>query len=235
MTAGTMRHAVIMAAGRGIRMMPLTDAMPKAMAPYNGTTLIAHGIDQIRPYVGNVHVTVGYRGAMLAQHVIQHGAASVFNTEGHGNCWWIYNTFLSLLDEPVLVLTCDNVVELDFALLTSEYFAYDEPACMLVPVTPVPGLEGDYISHDDHVVTCVDRHAQTEIYCSGIQVLNPSKVRHLVPEVDDFDLLWEQLIPLRQLRASRVYPERWFTVDTLDHLKLLSDAALASGSGKASD
>ena len=39
-----LQHAVIMAAGRGQRMVPLTDEMPKPMAPYLGSTLIAEGI-----------------------------------------------------------------------------------------------------------------------------------------------------------------------------------------------
>ena len=37
-----------MAAGRGVRLMPITDIVPKAMVPYNGSTLIAIGIDKIR-------------------------------------------------------------------------------------------------------------------------------------------------------------------------------------------
>ena len=226
MSQPEIRHAVIMAAGRGVRMMPLTEAMPKAMAPFNGTTLISHGIDQVRHHVANIHVTVGYRGAMLAEHVIQHGAASVFNTEGHGNCWWLYNTFLSLLNEPVLVLTCDNVTELDVALLTSEYISCGEPGAMLVPVVPVPGLDGDYIFHEDHVVTRVSREEPASIYCSGIQIVNPTKIRALVPELEDFMDVWEQLIPLRQLRTSRIYPERWFTVDTLEQLKAAATEAL---------
>jgi len=41
------RHAIIMAAGRGMRMTPLTDAIPKPMAPYDGTTLIARGIKRL--------------------------------------------------------------------------------------------------------------------------------------------------------------------------------------------
>src|SRR5437870_2739117 len=116
------RNAVIMAAGRGRRMMPFTDALPKPMAPYNGSTLIAQGIAEITRKIENVHITVGYKKAMLAQHVIEHGACSVFNTEGHGNSWWIYNTLIRHLDEPICVLTCDNVVDIDIDLLEKDYF-----------------------------------------------------------------------------------------------------------------
>jgi NDP-sugar pyrophosphorylase family protein len=225
MTEPHARHALIMAAGRGMRMMPLTQAMPKAMAPYNGTTLIAHGIEKIRRHIPNIHVTVGYQGAMLAQHVIQHGAATVLNTEGHGNAWWLYNTFLSLLDEPVVVLTCDNVMELDFARLHGDYVRYGEPACMIVPVKPVEGLEGDYIFHDDHVVTRLSRVDPAPLYCSGIQIVNPTKVRRLTADVGSFTQIWEQLIQVRELRASQIYAQQWFAVDTVEQLEAAADAA----------
>ena len=40
----TFNHALIMAAGRGLRMMPLTSTKPKAMADLNGNSLIGHNI-----------------------------------------------------------------------------------------------------------------------------------------------------------------------------------------------
>jgi NDP-sugar pyrophosphorylase family protein len=215
---GRINHAIIMAAGRGQRMMPLTEDIPKAMAPYGGTTLIAQGIDKIRRHIPFIHITVGYKGAMLAQHVIQHGVSSVLNTEGHSNCWWIYNTLLKSLDEPLFVLTCDNVVELDFDLLESDYYYYGEPACMIVPVKPVLGLDGDYIFHRDNVVTELNRYKESDIYCSGIQIINPHKVNRLTREGADFYALWAQLIEQEQVVASRVYPKTWFSVDTMEHL-----------------
>ena len=215
-------HAIIMAAGRGMRMAPLTDAIPKPMAPYNGTTLIARGIDRLAQRLEHIYVTVGYKKAMLAQHVIERGASAVFNTEGQGNCWWIYNTLLKHLDEPLLVLTCDNVVDLDFELLDESYRELHEPACMLVPVRPVAGLEGDYIFQENHIVTEINRLREADIYCSGIQLLNPHRLNQITEEGESFYDVWRQLIVQKQLTVSSVYPKKWFAVDTLEQLTTLN-------------
>lgn len=218
------QNAVILAAGRGQRMMPLTEDVPKPMAPYNGSTLIADGITKIVARIENVHVTVGYKKAMLAEHVIKHGACSVFNTEGQTNSWWLYHTPLKHLDEAVCVLTCDNVVDIDFDLLAEDYLRLGQPACMIVPVLPVPGLEGDYIFHESSMVTRLDRYQLSEIYCSGIQVLNPFRINQLTRDEGDFYSLWNQLIEQKQLCVSSIYPKKWFAVDTVEHLMLLNSS-----------
>jgi NDP-sugar pyrophosphorylase family protein len=217
------RHALIMAAGRGQRMMPLTAAFPKPMAPYKGSTLIGEGIARLTSRIENIHITVGYKGAMLAQHVIELGVRSVFNTEGRSNSWWIYNTTMCALDEPIYVLTCDNVVDLDFDLLEENYVSLGSPACMLVPVRPVPGLEGDYIFHDGARVMALDRHRPAEVYCSGIQILNPRRVNELTRDDGDFYEVWRQLIACGELLVSSVYPKTWIAVDTWQQLVALND------------
>lgn len=219
-------HALIMAAGRGMRMAPLTDSIPKPMAPYAGSTLIARGIDHLTGRIENVHITVGYKKAMLAQHVIEHGASSVFNTDGQGNCWWIYNTLLKHLNEPVYVLTCDNVVNLDFDLLEDNYAALDCPPCMIVPVKPVPGLDGDFIFHDNQTVTELSRTKETDIYCSGIQILNPFQINRLTREGESFYSVWQQLIVQQLLKVSSVYPKKWYAVDTVEQLVALNKLPL---------
>jgi len=216
------KHAIILAAGRGMRMAPLTDAIPKPMAPYNGTTLIARGISRLAEKIEHIHVTVGYKKAMLAQHVIEHGASSVFNTEGQSNCWWLYHTMLASLNEPMFVLTCDNVIDLDLTLLEENYRALNTPPCMLVPVRPVPGLEGDYVFHQDHLVTEISRNKETDIYCSGIQVLNPFRLNQIASEGESFYDVWQQLISQQKLFVSSVYPKKWFAVDTIEQLTTLN-------------
>jgi NDP-sugar pyrophosphorylase family protein len=213
------RHAVVLAAGRGLRMMPATADLPKAMMPYLQSTLIANGIDCIRPHIEHVHVTVGYKKAVLAQHSIEHGVSSVHNTEGQSNSWWIFNTLLGEIDEPIFVLTCDNVTDLDFRALAEDFFALGEPACLIVPVTPVAGIDGDFIFHDGPVVTALDRDQVAETYASGIQVLNPKRVRRLCSGEGDFGTVWRELIACKQLFVSSVRPQKWFSVDTPEQLE----------------
>jgi NDP-sugar pyrophosphorylase family protein len=215
------QHAIIMAAGRGSRMMPLTDTIPKAMAPYNGTTLIALGIGNIRKHLAHIYITVGYKKAMLAPHVIEHNVSGIFNTEGHDNAWWIFNTLLQNLNEPIFVLTCDNIIELDFHLLSNEYFAFGEPSCMVVPVKPLEGLEGDYIFHENNVIKKLSRTEPSSIYCSGIQILNPAKINRLIEPAENFYEVWDQLIQLNELYCSHTYPSQWFAIDTIDQLQRL--------------
>lgn len=213
---------MILAAGRGQRMMPLTQAMPKPMAPYLDSTLIAHGIKNIRHYIPNIHVTVGYKGAMLAHHLLEIGVSSVLNTDGQSNSWWLFNSLLSTLDEPVFVLTCDNVTDIDFKELEDDYFAAGAPAGMLVPVKPVPGLEGDYIFHHGRRVTALDRNRPAETYCSGIQVLNPRAVARIASGEGDFYAVWTALIAAEALLVSSVCPRKWISVDTMGDLQRLN-------------
>ena len=216
-----LRHALILAAGRGSRMLPLTDIIPKPMAPYLNTTLIGHGISQLKDKVANIHITVGYKKSMMADHVLALTVDTVINTDGKGNCWVIFNSLISFLNEPILVLTADNICELDFDFIFSEYQRLGEPACMLVPVQKIKGIEGDFIHSTGNVVNSLSRNIESDCYASGIQVVNPTKVIASVDATENFSELWEQLISQRKLYSSEIYTKPWFSVDTLDQLSNL--------------
>ena len=203
-------------------MMPFTENMPKAMAPLAGTTLIANGIDKLKKRIPNIHITVGYEGSMLASHVIEHDVNSVINTEGKDNSWWIYNSLMKNLDAPIYVLTCDNVIELDFDLLEKDYATSGNPACMVIPVKPIEGLDGDFIFHENQKITELSRTKPSEMYCSGIQILNPKKINELTQKADNFYNVWIQLIQLGQLYCSNIYPKQWYAVDTVNQLEAIN-------------
>ena len=218
-------HAVILAAGRGQRMYPLTEVVPKPMAPIEGTTLIAKGIANLIERLPHVHITVGYKKSMLAKYVVELGVSSVLCTEGHSNSWWIFNTLLKNLDEPIYVLTCDNIIELDFNLLEENYRKLNQPACMLVPVKPIEGLEGDFIFQENNKVSKLDRQSKAPIYCSGVQILNPCRINQLVENEGDFYSVWNSLIAQNQLFVSDIYPKKWISIDTVEQLQKAQKSA----------
>lgn len=221
------KHAVILAAGRGARMMPLTDKIPKPMAPFGDSTLIGNSINNLKKIIKNIHITVGYKKGLLSKYVIDKGVSSIINTENKGNSWWLFNSLLSEINEPILVLTCDNIVELDLNFIQSEYNKNSEPVCLVLPVKPVVGIDGDYIFHDQGVVTELSRTNISNMYCSGIQVLNPIKIRNIITECDNFNSVWEQLIILKQLYCSNIYPNKWISIDTVDQLLKASSSSFS--------
>ena len=102
-----------MAAGRGNRMRPLSDLIPKALVPFKGNALIDNSIEQLYEVVDKIHITVGYKKVDLATHLLSSSSVdSIINTSGKENVWWIFNSLMRDLDSPVLVLTCDNLVDL---------------------------------------------------------------------------------------------------------------------------
>ena len=213
--------ALVMAAGRGLRMRPLTDDIPKAMAPFGESTLIAAGINRLQKEISNVHITVGYKGSILASHVIENDVSSVINTEGKGNGWWLYNSLLSLANKPIFVLTCDNVIKINFTSFATEYFKLGSPACMIIPAKPINEVEGDYIfkNNNDEILD-FSRKKKSEFISSGIQILNPKKINQITKPCDSFNDIWDQLIHLKQIKCSRKVLDNWYSVDDLIQLEI---------------
>lgn len=61
--------AVIVAAGRGTRMRPLTDTRPKPLLPIGETTLLERILKQCRPVVDRFVIVVGYRAEMIREAI----------------------------------------------------------------------------------------------------------------------------------------------------------------------
>ncbi|PIR92766.1 hypothetical protein COT99_04440 [Candidatus Falkowbacteria bacterium CG10_big_fil_rev_8_21_14_0_10_43_10] len=61
-------QAVILAAGNGVRMQPLTYDIPKPMIRLAGKNLIEHKLDQLPDGIDEVIIVVGYLGGQIINH-----------------------------------------------------------------------------------------------------------------------------------------------------------------------
>jgi len=68
-----LENVLILVAGRGNRMRPLSDIIPKAMALYKGDTLIGNTLKSFNDGNYIIHVTVGYKSLILSQYLLNGG------------------------------------------------------------------------------------------------------------------------------------------------------------------
>ncbi len=61
-------QCVILAAGLGTRMRPLTETMPKPLVPVCGKTLLDHVIDALPSSIDELILVVGYKAEMIEAH-----------------------------------------------------------------------------------------------------------------------------------------------------------------------
>jgi len=62
-------QAVILAAGEGIRLRPLTLDRPKPLIKIEGKTLLEHNLDQLISLVDEVVIVIGYKGGMIKDYI----------------------------------------------------------------------------------------------------------------------------------------------------------------------
>ncbi len=113
--------AMILAAGRGERMRPLTDAMPKALLRIGGQTLIEHQVHALaQAGFSDIVINHAHLGEQIVAALgdgnaygveIQYSLETPHAMETGGG---IFNALPLLGDEPFLVLNAD--IRTDFTL-----------------------------------------------------------------------------------------------------------------------
>lgn len=60
---------VVLAAGAGTRLRPLTDERPKALCPVADRPLVDHALDRVEPWTGSVAVNLHHRADLIDAHL----------------------------------------------------------------------------------------------------------------------------------------------------------------------
>ena len=104
------RSAMILAAGRGERMRPLTDTTPKPLIPVAGRSMLDRAIDRLQQHgVRNLVINVHHLGEQIAQHVGA-GRAHILREDRLLETGGSVKNALGLLgEEPFFVLNGDGL------------------------------------------------------------------------------------------------------------------------------
>lgn len=222
--------AMILAAGRGERMRPLTDRLPKPLLEAGGKPLIVHLIETLRR-AGFAELVINHAhlGPLLEARLGDGGALGVsiaWSPEPHAleTAGGIANALPLLGAAPFLCVNADVYTDLDFARLP---VAITPRRAHLVLVdNPAHHPQGDFgLDARSGLVTS---GARSRLTYSGIAVLDPSLFAAITPGTI------AKLAPLLTAAIARgeVSGEHhqglWHDIGTPERLAAL-DALLARG------
>jgi MurNAc alpha-1-phosphate uridylyltransferase len=211
---------MLLAAGRGERMRPLTDQLPKPLLMVRGTPLIVYHLQRLaRCGVRNVVINVAWLGDRIRAalgdgaafgvsiHYSEEGAQALETGGG------IFQALPSQGSEPFLVVNGDVFTDFDFAALS---IAPDAWAHLLLVPNPVQHPQGDFALEDGRVVET----GSTQWTYSGIGLYRPQLFDGCQPGRFPLLPLLRRAIAAGRL-SGEVYRGAWSDVGTIERLAAL--------------
>jgi MurNAc alpha-1-phosphate uridylyltransferase len=218
--------AMILAAGRGERMRPLTDTLPKPLIPVAGKPLIVHHIERlasmgIQEIVIN-HSHLGEKieaalgdGAHWGVEICYSAEAEALETGGG-----IFHALPLLGEAPFIVLNGDVWCDLDFSRL---HLPEGKLAHLMLVPNPDHHLAGDFSLQGGEV----SAEGENRLTFSGIGVYHPQLFAGCRPGKFPLAPLLRSAIQ-KGLVTGECFTGQWIDVGTPERLKQL-EMQLESG------
>jgi MurNAc alpha-1-phosphate uridylyltransferase len=217
---------MVLAAGRGERMRPLTDAAPKPLLPVGGKRLIEYHLDNLaRAGFREIVINTAWLGDMIEQALgsgERYGLAITYSHErpealetGGG----IFRALPLLGSAPFLLVNGDVWTDIDFGALRRDPPLGSLAHLVLVP-NPPQHPRGDFVLAQG----LVSEGEGTRHTYSGIGIFRPELFAGCEPGKFPLLPLLRRAIAERRL-SGELHTGRWHDIGTVERLNAL-DAEL---------
>lgn len=222
------KQAMILAAGKGTRMRPLTLTTPKPLVPVANKPLIVWHIERLKQAgIVDITINVGYLGKAIIQalQALEFGVNLRFSDESElsepletagGIKYALANGQLD--DAPFVLINGDVWTQFDFARLAS-FELKEQLAHLILTANPDHNPEGDFSLFDGKVG--LKQPTTDNFTFAGLSVMSPQMVA---------DVVSGQIAPLaprlkHAMSAGQITGElmtqTWVDVGTLERLAMV--------------
>jgi MurNAc alpha-1-phosphate uridylyltransferase len=216
--------AMIMAAGKGTRMMPLTADRPKPLVEVGGVALLDHVLDHLRDAgVGKIVVNAHYRADQIEAHLAAHATdfdvsisdeRDLLRDTGGG----LVQALPMILDDPFICVNADNWWTNDGENAISRLMAQWDAARMdvlmlLVPLATAYNSQGigDFNMDADGRLSRRVGDAPAPYVWTGIQLLSKKLIIDPPSDVFSTNVFWDRAIGAGRCMGL-VHEGMWFDV-----------------------
>lgn len=215
-------RAMILAAGQGERMRPLTDNNPKPLLPVAGKPLLQHHVEALaRAGITELVINHARFGDRIEAFLADGAALGVkirYSAEGNsplGTGGGIKQALPLLGDEPFLVINGDIWTDYPLEILSTA--SPGQAHLVLVP-NPAHHHQGDFVLQDGEVSST----GQPRYTFSGIGVYRSSLFNSTEQRVFPLGPLLRQAMQKRQV-TGELHQGQWFDIGTPARLAALEN------------
>jgi MurNAc alpha-1-phosphate uridylyltransferase len=203
----TIKKAMILAAGFGKRMLPLTEKIPKPLIKIGQKNLIERSIELlIKIGINEIVVNTHYLPEQIDNFIknkkyqisISVTKEEVLLDTGGG----ILNATKKFNNEPFFVLNPDTIWDISYyeelKILQNSFFKNNKPILLLVNKIKShdKSFKGDFNFTENN---CVIREISNQYIFTGAQIINRSIFEGINKKIFSMNLAWNQMIKEKKL------------------------------------
>ena len=224
--------AMILAAGFGKRMMPLTKNIPKPLIDINGVTLLNNSINFLKKLgcnqiIINTHYYHSKIKKMIKKREFLDNITLIHEKEILETGGGVKNAIPKFTNNNLLIINCDifwrdENLE-DAQSLINEYSNNRLPHMLIVEKKNAFGLsknEGDFIIEKNRILRF--RKGDNIIFYSGLQILNINIFNEFSDNKFSFNIVWDSLIKQQKL-CGKIMQSNWYHIGDIQGLNLAKE------------
>jgi len=215
-------RAMLLAAGRGERMRPLTDGVPKPLLKLKGAAMIEYPLRALAAAgVKEVVINLGYRGAQLREHLgdgSRYGLAIRYSDEGDPPLetgGGIFHALPLLGSEPFVLINSDVYSDYPIAWLVqrARVLAPGTLAHLVLVPNPAHNSRGDFGLTGEKV----SNNGAASLTFSGLSVHRPELFAGCKPGRFPMLPLWRAAVEQGRV-TGELYRGHWSDIGTPQRL-----------------
>lgn len=187
-------QAIIMAGGRGERLLPLTKKIPKPMVPILDKPILYYLISKLKEFnINNIIITLCYKGEII-ENEFGSGADMgvsiryVYEDSPLGTAGSVKNAE-SLIHDDFLVLSGDGYTDMNIEDLISFHYSHRGIATLATVRVPDPELYGNVFTDKKGKIIAFDEKPikpLTDLVNTGIYVFDRKILKKIPKGYSDF-------------------------------------------------
>ena len=217
---------VLLAAGHGKRMLPLTETTPKPLLKIGSDTLIEHHLRRLKHQgFEDVVINIAHLAKQIPEHLgsgARYGLRIQYSDESATGpletAGGLHNALPLINSDPFLCINADIWTDLDFRTLLAELSFTGR---LVMVANPAHNPNGDFAIDNREMLTTKESENLTKWTYSGVALYKKELFNGLNPGKHALAPIFRQLIAKRQLEGMH-YNGVWNDIGTPERLAELN-------------